>query len=440
MAGLAALMLLVATQAYAAVNGNIDMVDANSRLIAGWACTVGNSSPVAVEVWSGDSTTDSGARQLGIYNADQPSEPGVASACQSTGQNHRFRIGITSEMIAGAGGRPVYVYVIGKSGGALGGSGRWTLPATGDYPYVETITFIHTDRLGSTLMESDALGNVSQQADYAPFGANLTNPKEAPGYTGHYEDPTTGLTYMQSRYYDSAVGRFISVDPLPAVPGDISLFNRYAYVGNRPLNFVDPDGRAAQGADKKDKEKAKDLEGFVVTAANGGGGAGAMGGVGGGGSAGGAVSVRTEETMFVPAFLARAIPTAIRGPLVLSRPAASLARVALRSPYLLWFVDANGFHDWIYGRQGCYGALVCQGVTAPHYPGVYANEEALPEESDLTKVKERDGNAVAQDAGYIDAHDAKKGRGEGGVDIYKDKETGRFWLWNGVPGADKEQL
>jgi hypothetical protein len=66
--------------------------------------------------------------------------------------------------------------------------------------------------------------------------------------------------------------------------------------------------------------------------------------------------------------------------------------------------------------------------------------ELQPNESDLIKVKERDGNKVAQDAGYDDAHDAKKGRGEGGVDIYRDKSTGGHWLWNGVPGGEKEEL
>lgn len=67
-------------------------------------------------------------------------------------------------------------------------------------------------------------------------------------------------------------------------------------------------------------------------------------------------------------------------------------------------------------------------------------DSSAPNEKDLTKVKERDGNKAAQDAGYDDAHDAKKGRGEGGVDIYRDKTTGKTWLWSGVPGADKEPL
>lgn len=69
-----------------------------------------------------------------------------------------------------------------------------------------------------------------------------------------------------------------------------------------------------------------------------------------------------------------------------------------------------------------------------------ASDDAQPNEKELSKVKERDGNKVAQEAGYEDAHDAKDGRGEGGVDIYRDKTTGDYWLWNGVRGGGKERL
>ncbi|MGY2224927.1 RHS repeat-associated core domain-containing protein [Pseudomonas gingeri] len=91
---------------------------------------------------------------------------------------------------------------------------------------------------------------------------------------------------------------------------------------------------------------------------------------------------------------------------------------------------------------GVIGAAVGVGVSA-YLGDVVLNEtadNAQPSEKDLTKIKERDGNKAAQDAGYDDAHDAKKGRGEGGVDIYRDKTTGKNWLWNGVPGGDKEAL
>lgn len=41
-------------------------------------------------------------------------------------------------------------------------------------------------------------------------------------------------------------------------------------------------------------------------------------------------------------------------------------------------MDANGFHDWVFGAQGCYGALACPGMPGIYRSGSYANEEAPP--------------------------------------------------------------
>lgn len=51
------------------------------------------------------------------------------------------------------------------------------------------------------------------------------------------------LPYMQQRYYDPQVGRFLSVDPVQAITADGSNFNRYWYANNNPYKFTDPDGR-----------------------------------------------------------------------------------------------------------------------------------------------------------------------------------------------------
>jgi hypothetical protein len=68
-------------------------------------------------------------------------------------------------------------------------------------------------------------------------------------------------------------------------------------------------------------------------------------------------------------------------------------------------------------------------------------EPAQPDENNLDKIKgNKAADAAAQEAGYKDAHDAKKGRGESKVDIYNDKATGQKWLWNGTSGSGKEQL
>ena len=63
------------------------------------------------------------------------------------------------------------------------------------------------------------------------------------GYTGREQDAETGLDYYRARYYDSAVGRFISEDPIGFGAGDANL---YRYVGNSPTNYTDPSGLEAE--------------------------------------------------------------------------------------------------------------------------------------------------------------------------------------------------
>jgi len=79
------------------------------------------------------------------------------------------------------------------------------------------------------------------RATYAPFGAatiesrNLTLNLRLPG---QYFDRETGLHYNRARYYDPALGQYLSPDPLGTPDGP----NPYAYVAFNPLRYVDPDG------------------------------------------------------------------------------------------------------------------------------------------------------------------------------------------------------
>ncbi len=79
------------------------------------------------------------------------------------------------------------------------------------------------------------------------FGATRSQSGASPSYwlfTGEQRDADSGLYYLRARYYDPSMGRFPGRDPLP-------FFNRYAYVGNNPVNLVDPSGLCHQelGAD-----------------------------------------------------------------------------------------------------------------------------------------------------------------------------------------------
>jgi len=113
----------------------------------------------------------------------------------------------------------------------------------------QTVTYIHTDALGSVVAESDANGNVIKRYDYEPYGAVVGGQvTDGPGYTGHVSDAATGLSYMQQRYMDPQLGRFLSVDPVTAYDQPVGQFNRYRYANGNPYRFTDPDGRQALGA------------------------------------------------------------------------------------------------------------------------------------------------------------------------------------------------
>jgi RHS repeat-associated protein len=75
----------------------------------------------------------------------------------------------------------------------------------------------------------------------------ITNPDcDIPvGFAGAFgvlREPN-GLYYMNARYYDPTLGRFLSEDPLGLGGGDLTL---YSYAGNNPVVFVDPSGLCSQ--------------------------------------------------------------------------------------------------------------------------------------------------------------------------------------------------
>lgn len=99
------------------------------------------------------------------------------------------------------------------------------------------------------MAQTDVNRAVVVRNSYEPYGGAWNSTIDGTGYTGHVMDQATGLTYMQQRYYDPMVGRFLSVDPMASDQNNAWNFNRYNYAANNPYKFTDPDGRySCEGA------------------------------------------------------------------------------------------------------------------------------------------------------------------------------------------------
>jgi RHS repeat-associated protein len=100
------------------------------------------------------------------------------------------------------------------------------------------LTYFHADGLGSIVATTDQAGVVTSSITYDAWG-NIETGTPAPyAFTGREWDAETGLYYYRARYYDPAIGRFISEDPIGLAAGP----NFYAYVSNQPTMLRDPFG------------------------------------------------------------------------------------------------------------------------------------------------------------------------------------------------------
>jgi RHS repeat-associated protein len=88
-------------------------------------------------------------------------------------------------------------------------------------------------------------GTNVDHVEYNSFGKRLDTPAidAAFGWTGRYRDAHTGLQYNNARWYDPAVGRWLSEDPIGFAAQDPNLSR---YVANAPTTYVDPTGLDAE--------------------------------------------------------------------------------------------------------------------------------------------------------------------------------------------------
>ena len=109
--------------------------------------------------------------------------------------------------------------------------------------------FYHQDSIGNVVALTDSTGQVVEKYSYEAYGAPTVHdgsgaviPQSAIGnpflFNAQYYDQEIGLYSYRARHYDPTLGRFLQRDPMGFVDG----VNLYAYVGNNPINWVDPWG------------------------------------------------------------------------------------------------------------------------------------------------------------------------------------------------------
>ncbi|HVV75562.1 MAG TPA: RHS repeat-associated core domain-containing protein [Mycobacteriales bacterium] len=135
--------------------------------------------------------------------------------------------------------------------------------ATGDEQLEEAVGgaayyYLH-DALGSVTALTDSSGAVVDRYRYTAFGAvhgtgSVPNPFT---YIDATTDRSTGLVYLNARYLDPGLGRFISEDP---VPGDAL----YPYALDDPTDLSDPSGQTTLA----EQDAAEDIEGQLDSYSN----------------------------------------------------------------------------------------------------------------------------------------------------------------------------
>lgn len=105
------------------------------------------------------------------------------------------------------------------------------------------------DIQGSTTSLVKEDGSVDATYQYTDFGETTIHGDDQADnevcYTGGIYDQTTGLYYLNARYYDPEEGRFLTEDTYRGENDQPDTQHLYVYCANNPVNYVDPSGHFA---------------------------------------------------------------------------------------------------------------------------------------------------------------------------------------------------
>ena len=183
------------------------------------------------------------------YNAD-----GIRTAKTVNGVKHTYALSgttILNEEWTENGVQHLLMYVYDANGSPTGMVYRNSTMSIGvfeEYLFVKNIQgdILHVyNSAGKKLVSYvyDAWGNIISTT-YSNGGATTAARFNPFTYRGYYRDSETGMYYLNSRYYNPKMGRFISADGVINGNGDLLGYNLYAYCSNNPINRADVLGDA----------------------------------------------------------------------------------------------------------------------------------------------------------------------------------------------------
>jgi RHS repeat-associated protein len=111
------------------------------------------------------------------------------------------------------------------------------------------LMFYEYDGLNSTIALRNRHGDKIEDYRYDVFGniqTGITSPYNLSTYTGHMYDDKTSLVYMNARWYNPNIGKFMTKDTYRGDLLNPQSLNQYAYVLNNPVNYIDPTGHLAE--------------------------------------------------------------------------------------------------------------------------------------------------------------------------------------------------
>ena len=191
------------------------------------------------------SVSDWGKTYTYTYN-----DSGIRTSKTVNGVTHTYHLDGT-KILSESYGDTLILYIYDELNSIIGMAYRTSSYEEGVFDY-----YLFTKNLqGDIVGIYDTDGNCVASYTYNAWGqCNTTNHTNARigninpfRYRGYYYDSETYLYYLNARYYDPQIKRFINADTLDnlGANGDLNAFNLYAYCSNNPVMYVDPTGEIA---------------------------------------------------------------------------------------------------------------------------------------------------------------------------------------------------